>query len=192
MKNQITITLAQIKKYSPCAPGWSKVLKANGGYNADLNKPFPVSSILDSNGLDDTLWVLGCLPKYNVLWRKFAWWCAVQVKDYTNDDRVSRCLEVVKRYSEGLATDEELSAARSEAAEAAEAAAAAATWAAARSAARSAATAAQLAAEAAADGPAKAARSAARSAQEIKLREVLDSGTWKQYEKSNNNHTSSN
>ena len=136
MKNQITITLAQIKKYSPCAPGWSKVLKANGGDDADLNKPFPVSSILDSNGLDDTLWVLGCLPKYNVLWRKFAWWCAVQVKDYTNDDRVSRCLEVVKRYSEGLATDEELSAARSEAAEAAEAAAAAATWAAARSAER--------------------------------------------------------
>ena len=57
-----------------------------------------------------------------------------------DDDRVSRCLEVVKRYSEGLATDEELSEAQSEAAEAASQAvaaawSAAATWAAARSAA---------------------------------------------------------
>ena len=43
MKNQITVTLAQIKEYeSPCVPGWSKVFKAIGGYNADLNKRFPV------------------------------------------------------------------------------------------------------------------------------------------------------
>ena len=96
MKNQITITLAQIKKHSPLDWVWSRVLKANGGEGADLNKRFPVSSIFDSNGLDDTLEVLRCLPEYNVLWRKFAWWCAEQVKDYANDDRVSRCLEVVK------------------------------------------------------------------------------------------------
>ena len=257
MKNQITITLAQIKEYSPSASVWSKVFKANktffGGDDADLNKPFPVSSILDSNGLEDTLWALRCLPEYNVLWRKFAWWCAVQVKDYAGDDRVSRCLEVVKRYCEGLATDEELSAARSEAqSEAARlgqlhfaplATAAEATWAVARSAEESAATAAQLAAEAtwavaraaaeaaqlaravraavwsepasasaaavgtatwsAAEAAAKwskeaavgsatrseaasasaavglAAWSAAKSAQEIKLREILDSGTWR-------------
>ena len=64
MKNQITITLAQIKKYeSPCVPGWSKVFKAIGGDDADLNKRFPVSSILDSNGLEDTLWVLRLLAK---------------------------------------------------------------------------------------------------------------------------------
>ena len=57
MKNQITITLAQIKEYSPSASVWSKVFKANKLFrrdDADLNKPFPVSSILDSNGLEDT------------------------------------------------------------------------------------------------------------------------------------------
>ena len=248
MKNQMTVTLAQIKKYSPLASFWSKVLKANGGRNADLNKRFPVSSILDSNGLEDTLWALRCLPEYNVLWRKFAWWCAEQVKDNARDDRVSRCLEVVKRYCEGLATDEELSEAADAAAEAADAAAdaaahaaadaaadaaakraalaaklaadsaaeaadaadaaAEATWAVARAAAEAAwlaravraaeaaAAAAAAAAEAAdaADAAAKAAAkaataawppvwlatwSAARSAQEIKLREILDSGTWR-------------
>ena len=191
MKNQITITLAQIKKHSPLDWVWSRVLKANGGYNADLNKPFPVSSILDSNGLDDTLWVLGCLPKYNVLWRKFAWWCAAQVKDNARDDRVSRCLEVVKRYNEGLATDEELAAARSEAADAAADAAEKRAALAAKLAADAAAeaeaaaaittaAAAALAAKAAA-GPTWLARAvrAARSAQEIKLREILDSGTWR-------------
>ena len=196
MKNQITITLAQIKKHSsPCVPGWSKVFKANGGDDADLNKRFPVSSILDSNGLDDTLWVLSCLPEYNVLWSKFAWWCAVQVVDYANDDRVSRCLEVVKRHSDGLATGEELSAAKKAAAEAAAdaaawsnaakwseewsaqaAAKAAATWsaaAAARADAKDAALAAAFAADAAS------AASVVWSEQEIKLREILDSGTWR-------------
>ena len=83
MKNQITVTLAQIKEYSPLRPRFGREFsKRTEGIGADLNKPFPVSSILDSNGLDDTLWVLGCLPEYKVLWRKFAWWCAEQVKDY--------------------------------------------------------------------------------------------------------------
>ena len=68
MKNQITITLAQIKKHSsPSVSVWSKVFKANktffGGDDADLNKRFPVSSILDSNGLEDTLWALQLLAR---------------------------------------------------------------------------------------------------------------------------------
>ena len=208
MKNQITVTLAEIKKCSPCAPGWSKVLKANGRDNADLNKRFPVSSILDSNGLNDTLWVLSRLPEYNVLCRKFAWWCAEQVVDKTRDYRVSRCLEVVKRYSEGLATDEELAAAQSaadaaadaaaeailaaqsaaeaaeaaaaaEAAEAAAAAGAAAEWSADAAAEAEAILAATVAEAAAWSADSAATRSAARSAQEIKLREILDSGTWR-------------
>ena len=187
MKNQITITLAQIKKHSPLDWVWSRVLKANGGEGADLKKRFPVSSILDSNGLDDTLWVLGCLPEYNVLWRKFAWWCAAQVKDNARDDRVSRCLEVVKRYNEGLATDEELAAqlaaatwpAAEEAAEAEAAAAAAAAESKVAAAAITTAAAAALAAKAAAGPTWWPVWLAARSAQEIKLRQILDSGTWR-------------
>ena len=57
MKNQITVTLAQIKEYeSPLRPRFGrKFSKRSEGIGADLNKRFPVSSILDSNGLDDTL-----------------------------------------------------------------------------------------------------------------------------------------
>ena len=150
MKTQITITLAQIKKCSPCMEGWSKLIKSNGGTKADLDKEFPVSSILDSNGLKDTLWALRCLPEYESLWRKFAWWSATQVVDNAKDDRVNQCLEVVKQYCEGLATGEELSAARLAALSAAELSA--------------------RSAESAAES--------VRLAQEDRLRNILDTGEW--------------
>ena len=166
----LQITLAQIKKHSPCADGWRKVLNANGGTNADLNKPFPLSSILDSNGLDDALWALRCLPEYEMLWRKFAWWAATQVADNTTDERVTYCLEVVGRFIEGSASAEELSAAES------------AAWAAARVAESAAwavwAAAAESVARAAAESAARAAAWAARAAQENKLREILNAGEW--------------
>ena len=200
MTTQIMITLNQIRKHDPCADGWSKVLKANGGTKADFDKEFPVSSILDSNDLDDTLWVIRCLPEYESLWRKFAWWSATQVVDNAKDERVNKCLEVVKRYSEGLATDEELSAAWSAARSAARSAESAA-WSAesaarsaassaesaesaesaawsAESAARSAARSAASSAESA-ESAARSAWSAARSAQEAKLRNLLDTGKLK-------------
>lgn len=88
----ITITLNQIKSKSPCADGWKKVLSANGGTKADLDKPFPLSSILDRNGLEDTLWTLQCLPEYNWLWRKFAVWCARQVEYLMKDQRSKNAL----------------------------------------------------------------------------------------------------
>lgn len=81
MKNQITVTLQQIKDASPCRNGWEKVLKAQGGTKADMNKPFPLVSILDSNGLDDTLWVISSVPEmaaHDAIWRKFSSWCALQ------------------------------------------------------------------------------------------------------------------
>jgi hypothetical protein len=72
----IKITLNQIRARDPGPAGWAKVLKAQGGKNADFDKPFPLSSILDSNGLDDTLWVLRCLPEHDSLWRLYEVWCA--------------------------------------------------------------------------------------------------------------------
>jgi hypothetical protein len=109
---QIRITLNQIKGNDPCTSGWKKVLKSNGGLKADYDKPFPLSTALDSNDLDDTLWCLDLLPEHNKLWRKYAWWCASQVSYLTDDKRVHDCLAVVLRYSEGEATDEELRVAR--------------------------------------------------------------------------------
>ncbi|QZI91902.1 hypothetical protein SIPHO067v1_p0010 [Vibrio phage 51E28.1] len=74
----ITITLNQIKAHKPCTDGWKKLLQANGGMMADMDKPFPMSSILESNNFDDTIWVMRCLPEYTEVWRKFACFCALQ------------------------------------------------------------------------------------------------------------------
>jgi len=186
MNNQIMITLQQIKDNDPCTDGWRKVLKANGGRSADFSKPFPVSSILDSNNLEDTFWVIRFLPEHDLLWRRYALWCALQVKDNTKDLRVHECLKTVERFCNGEATEEELSAARSAAQLAAHSVGLQARYPAALAAIQSAvyAATARLAAElvagaatySASESAGAEARYAARSAQEDKLREVLDTG----------------
>ena len=55
MGKQVTITLSLIKKHNPCSTRWKKVLEANGGVKADYEKPFALSTVLDSNSLDHTL-----------------------------------------------------------------------------------------------------------------------------------------
>ena len=174
INNMINITLQQIKDAHPCENGWKKVLKAHGGLNADLNKPFQLSSILDSNNLDDTLWVISNvseLSEYDHLWRKFAKWCALQnitkIIPYCSDENYKLIVEYLESEKEEL-RESAWSAARS------------AAWSAARSVAespQSAVWAAQSAAWAAAESAAESARSAAwaaQSDQENKLRELID------------------
>jgi hypothetical protein len=75
------VTLQQIKNAHPCINGWKKVRTANGGVNADMDKPFPLASIIDSNGLDDALWVISNvteMSEHDEIWRKFSSWCALQ------------------------------------------------------------------------------------------------------------------
>ena len=177
----ISITLNQIKKHNPCTDGWKKVLKANGGINADFDKPFAVSSILDSNDLGDTLWTLRCLPEHNKLWCKFACWCAMQniekIKSYCSADDYDLIVQYLTNQDEDLrsaAWSAADSAACSAAADSAACSAArSAAWSATESAARSAAIASWSATESAADS------AAADSAQADKLREILDSGDVK-------------
>ncbi len=156
----VMITLQKIRDKAPCSSGWEKLLKSKGGTDADYSAEFPLSDVLDSNDLADTLWCLRCLPEHDSLWRLYAVWCARQVQHLMKDQRSIDALDVSERHARGLATDAELAAARAAGlAAAAEAAAAGdAAWAAA------------LAAGAAAG--------AARAAQEQKLREILNRGEW--------------
>jgi len=168
----ITISLAEIRAQSPCADGWLTVLAAKGGKDADMDARFPLTDIIETNDFDDCLWALRCRPEHNNLWRKYAVWCARQVEHLMTDDRSVAALDVAWRHSDGLATDEELDAAR------------AAAWAAARTTARAAAwAAASGAAWAAASGAAwaagwDAASDAAKAAQKQKLIEILNAGEW--------------
>jgi hypothetical protein len=160
----ITITLEKIKAHDPCKSGWEKLLASKGGDAADMSAEFPVTDILDSNDLDDTLWALRCLPEHDNLWRKYAVWCARQVQHLMADQRSINAMDVAWRHSEGLATDDELAAAWSAAWSAARAAAWSAAWSAAGGAAW------------------EAAWEAARGAQQQKLRELLTLGQWSEDE----------
>lgn len=177
----IMITLQQIRDNSPCANGWKKVLVAKG---PDMSARFPLAEIIETNGFDDTLWCLRCLPEYNNLWRKYAVWCARQVQHLMTDQCSLDALDVAWRHSEGLATDEELNAAwataRVAAWDAAWATAWVAAWDAAWAAARDAAWATAWAAARVAVGvdAGAAAGAAAGALQEDKLQQILAAGAW--------------
>ena len=178
----ITITLNAIRNHRPCTTGWEKLLNYLGKTKAD-DTPFPLVTVLESNGLDDALWCCRCLPEYDSAWRLFAVWCARQVQHMMTDPRSISALDVAKRFASGEVTAEELAAARA----AALAAVSAATWAAAASAAVSAAaaSAAVSAADASAEAvsatvsaaPRAAAKATARESQSSAFRQLITTGT---------------
>ena len=129
----ITTTLNAIREASPCKDGWEKLLSHLGKTKAD-DEPLPLLTVLDSNGVDDALWVLShaMQPEHDRLSRHFKAWCAEQVlhlfeAERPSDARVRAQIAVLRNDA---ATPDERDAARA-AARAAEAA----TWDAARAAA---------------------------------------------------------
>lgn len=130
----IYTTLNKIREHSPCEDGWRKLLKHLGKTQAD-DEPLPLTTVLDSNGLDDCLWCLRTVPEHARLWRLYAVWCARQVQHLMTDPRSLAALDVAERHARGEATDDELDTAWGAAGGAAwdaAGAAAGAAWAAAR------------------------------------------------------------
>jgi hypothetical protein len=182
-------TLNAIRAASPCHDGWTKLLKHLGKTSAD-DEPLPLLTVLDSNGLDDALWVLDNTKCDPHLARHFGAWCAEQVLPifeaaYPKDKRPRNAISVAK---DDAATPED----RATAEAAAEAAARAAAWDA-RASAGASAGAAAWAARASAGAAAWAARAAAWdagaawaaawaawdaawAAQEVQLRKMLTEG----------------
>lgn len=181
------VTLKALRTEGACFSGYNKVVRALQGreftedddarisYIRFAHKdPISIESIVASNGLDDALWALRCVEGRDRDIRMFAVWCARQVEHLMMDERSKNALNVVERLANGLATQDEFSAARAAARAAAwaaagatRAAAGAAAWAAARAAADAAAEAAAWAAAGVATGVATwaATWAAARGAQ---------------------------
>ena len=146
-------TLNKIRAHSPCQSGWAKLLKNLGKTKGD-DEPLAITTILESNGLDDALWCLQAVDGHQREMRLFAVDCARSVQHLMTDQRSLDALDVAERHADGLATDAELTAAS--------AAAWAAAWDAASAAARAAAW--DAARAAAWDAARAAARAAARDA----------------------------
>lgn len=109
----ITASLNEIRDHSPCKSGWETLLKSKK--DTHWNEQFPLSDIIDSNGLEDALWCLRARPEHSRLWRKYTVWCARQIEHLMTYKRSKAALDVAWRHSEGQATDEELAAARNSA-----------------------------------------------------------------------------
>lgn len=162
-------TLNQIRDKSPCTDGWKKLLANLGKTQAD-DEPLSITTVLDSNGIDDALWCLRAVKGHDREIRLFAVWCARQVQHLMTDPRSLAALDVAERFSNGEATDSERAAAWDAAWDAAGDAAGVAAWDAAGVAAWAAARAVAGAAAWAVAGAA--ARDAAWAAQEKRLREL--------------------
>jgi len=147
-------TLNAIRAHSPCTTGWEKLLNNLGKTKAD-DEPLALTTILESNGLEDALWCLRTVDGHEREMRLFAVECARGVQHLMTDKRSLDALDVAERYANGLAKQAELAAAR---------VAAGVAWAAAWAAARDAAWAADAAARDAAWAADAAARAAAWAA----------------------------
>ena len=174
---QSTTTLSRIRDEEPCKDGWAKLLAHLGKTAAD-DEPLDLLTVLDSNGLDDALWVLSYAMPEDRLARHFQAWCAEQVlpifeAELPGDMRIRNQIAMLRNDA---ASDAERAAASD------------AAWAAARAAARAAAAASDAASDAARaaawadawaaarDAACAAARDAACAAQEKQLRKMLAMG----------------
>ena len=115
----LTTTLKEIHSHQPCADGWKKLRKHLGLTPAEAKTsidPLPILTVLESNGVDDAIWVIEhCTDLY--ICRLFAADCAESVlhlfeAEYPDDDRPRRAIAVARDAS---ATDEQMSAARDDA-----------------------------------------------------------------------------
>jgi hypothetical protein len=186
----ITLTLNDIRKHSPCHEGWTKLLKHLGKTKAE-DEPLNLLTVLDSNGLDDTLWCFQCLDESYDNWARLVVCDLVEpALQHTDDPRPFEAIKCAREFALGNASRGQLNAASATAWDAARDAASATAWDAARAAARAAAwdaawadawDAARDAARAAARDDARddardAAWDAARSEQETIVRTALIRG----------------
>ena len=118
-------TLNKIRACSPCASGWTMLLKNLGKTKPD-DEPLAITTILDSNGIDDALWCLRAVDGHQSEMRLYAVDCARSVQHLMTDQRSITAIDVAERHAYGLATDAELDAARAAASDAASDAASAA------------------------------------------------------------------
>lgn len=103
----ITTTLNKIRAHKPCENGWKKLLEHLGKTKAD-DEPLPLLTILESNGVEDTIWCFRTLPEHNSKWQHFAVDCAERVKHLMKGPRSLEALRVARLHADGLATDKEV------------------------------------------------------------------------------------
>ena len=113
----LTLTFKAAREAGACRGNYRKFAEFKGGIkNWGANRPFPLTEVLEVNGLNDALWGLRCCePKVerDKIARLFACDCAERVlplfeKEEPNDKRPRQTIEVARKYARSEATQEEL------------------------------------------------------------------------------------
>lgn len=78
----ITTTLNKIRSFQPCKEGWTKLLITLGKTAAD-DEPVSYATILQSNGVQDTIWCMRCeWFEHKEVWMQFVNGCAERANKY--------------------------------------------------------------------------------------------------------------
>lgn len=107
------VTLNAIRKKGPCQDGWVNLLAHLGKTKAD-DEPLRLSTILDSNGLDDCYWCFRALaPEYDRAARLHV--CDIAERALRSvpegEERPRIAIETARKYAAGEASEEEMAAA---------------------------------------------------------------------------------
>ena len=100
----MTTTLNQIRSHRPCQEGWAKLLKHLNKSSAN-DEPLHLSTVLESNGLNDAIWCLRAEPTPERI-QRFALAVARRVQHL--HPQAEAVLDIVERYLSGQATTAEL------------------------------------------------------------------------------------
>lgn len=95
-------TLNEIRSKHPCTEGW-KMLLSNLGKTQGDDEPLALTTVLDSNGLDDALWCLQTVEGYDREIRLFCIRCARHVQHLMKDPRSVAALDVAECFANGKA-----------------------------------------------------------------------------------------
>jgi hypothetical protein len=100
-------SLNAIRKYLPSDEGWTKLLKHLNKTKAD-DEELNLLTVLESNGLTDTLWCLSSIKGQDKAIRLYAVWCARQVQHLMEGRYCLDALDMAEKFAKGEATEREL------------------------------------------------------------------------------------
>ena len=101
----IFTTLNDIREHSPCASGWSKLLKSLGKTHSD-DAPLSLKHILSSNGVIEATWTLRAIKNHDKQIRLFACKCArialpLFEEKYPDDARPRKAIDAAESFAQG-------------------------------------------------------------------------------------------
>lgn len=103
-------TLNKIRQRHPCTDGWEKLLRHLGKTAAD-DEPLSIMTVLESNGIEDTIWCLRAVDGHDRERQLFAVRCVRRFQHILSVESTN-ALNVAEMFSKGLVDQDRLDEAR--------------------------------------------------------------------------------